>query len=662
MPILGRPVRGLSRRREPRTGTHRGRRPPVPFSPGMAVALAGHMRLPCRYLISHLVVLLLWLAQSPSATAWSLALAGRIERVAAAGDRVAAVRGETAILLREDGTPLGRVEDIESPPSHRKTRISARDEEDVLDFLGIDESEQDSAWVEDQLDDESTLSERRTMRGGHSGRALPHAGLAPTVAAAGQDIWVATGRGLWRLPSEGDLVHVVGRDSSGALLAAGFDHQVLLASGNQVWLVSESDGTRRVLATVASVQHVALSFSGRRMAWASRRQVMWSGGIDERPSQALPLPEPVADLKFCGETLLLLSRGGLAVLSPEGVPERRSVQVAARHLACSADGVGPWLASGPDLLVSYDEGRTWSSLPIPRGVRALDAAVGSRCLWLATDKGLYCSSPDEPVAGELASDGETRSAPRPVGPREASWWATWLPRLTVRAGAAFAAGRREYQTVALASFPLDAPRTRAVLVADNDEAPSPPAPRPADLSIPADAEADCLHVARAKAVALALVEPERGRSYVDRARHAAWLPEIRLRVDRRLGRSESLDQPSTSTAITSPLGVDTVDDVRYEARVTWDLARLIFSSDELAAQAQTIHMAEIRRDIEVTLSRLYFERRRLGLERLPPSSGERTQALRRELRLREIESELDALSGGAFSQCTAGRASAQGGP
>ena len=108
--------------------------------------------------------------------------------------------------------------------------------------------------------------------------------------------------------------------------------------------------------------------------------------------------------------------------------------------------------------------------------------------------------------------------------------------------------------------------------------------------------------------------------------------------------------------------MDTVDDVRYEARVTWDLARLIFSGDELAAQAQTIHMAEIRRDIEVTLTRLYFERRRLGLERLHSGPGERTPALRRELRLREIESELDALSGGAFSLCTAGRASSQGGP
>ena len=620
------------------------------------------MHLPNRYLISHVIGFLACVAGSPRAAAWSLALAGRVERVAAAGDRVAAVRGGTVILLREDGTPLGRVDDVEAPPAQRKSRVSAHDEEDVLDFLGIDESEQDSAWVEDELNDESTLSERRAMRGGHSGHASSRVGLAPAIAAAGQAIWIANGRGLWLLPPEGELVHVARRELAASSLAAGRDSRLLLASGNQVWLVSELDGARRVLDTVASVQHVALSLSGQRMAWANRTQVLWSDGIDELPGRALPLPEPLTDAKFCGETLLLLSRDGLAVLSPEGVPELRSARLAARRMACPADGVGPWLAAGPDLLLSHDEGHTWSSLPMPRGTRALDAAMGDRCLWLATNRGLYYSSPDQAVAEKLASSDGDQPGPRFMGPREAPWWAARLPRLTVRAGAILAAGQREYQTVALASFPLDARPARTVLVADNEEVPSPPANWPADLRIPADPEAECLVVARTKAVELALVEPERGRSYVNRASHAAWLPEIRLRVDRRLGRSESLDQPSTSTSLTSPLGVDTVDDVRYEARVTWDLAKLVFSNDELAAQAQTIHMAEIRRDIEVTLSRLYFERRRLGLERLPAGPGERTVAVRRELRLREIESELDAMSGGAFSQCTVSRTSAQGGP
>jgi hypothetical protein len=635
---------------------------------GTPVALGGPMHLPRLSYILPFVVFVLGIAESPASAAWSQVLAGRVDRVAAAGDRLAAVRGTTVLLLREDGTVLGRVENAEAPPQRRRTRTRVRDEENVLDLLGIDESEQDSAWVADQLDDESTLDERRRMRHGQTDRSVLPPNFSPAVTAAGQEIWIATGRGLWRLPDQGDLLHVAGRDLAGSLLAAGPLHQLLLASGNTIWSVSGSDSTRHFIATLKSVQVVSISSSGQRMAWANHKQVWWNDDKNQMPSQILELSRPITDLKFCGEELLLLSRDGLAVISPEGVPVPRSPHLSARHLSCQIQG-GPWLAIGPDLLLSFDEGHTWSSLPIPAHVRALDAAMGDGCLWLATDKGLYCASDkglsesahSQPEAED--SHGGSTSRQHVIGPREAGWWAAWLPRLTVRAGASIAAGRRDYQTVALATFPLDAPppRTKSILVAENDEPTAPPQ-RPADLRIPPDPEADCLPLTRTKAVELAMVEPERGRSYVDRARHAAWLPELRLRMDRRLGRSESLDQPSTSTAITSPLGVDTVNDVRYEARVTWDLARLVFSNDELAAQAQTNHMAEIRRDIEVTVSRLYFERRRLKIERLPSGSGERTVGLRRELRVREIESELDALSGGSFSTCTAGRTYAQGVP
>ena len=57
-------------------------------------------------------------------------------------------------------------------------------------------------------------------------------------------------------------------------------------------------------------------------------------------------------------------------------------------------------------------------------------------------------------------------------------------------------------------------------------------------------------------------------------------------------------------------------------------------------------MAELRRDIESTVNRLYFERRRLALE-----SGGNGWA--HALRAGEIEAELDALSGGAFGACLA---------
>jgi hypothetical protein len=66
-------------------------------------------------------------------------------------------------------------------------------------------------------------------------------------------------------------------------------------------------------------------------------------------------------------------------------------------------------------------------------------------------------------------------------------------------------------------------------------------------------------------------------------------------------------------------------------------------------------MAELRRDIETTVNRLYFERRRIILE----GSGGRGDAVRRDVRLHEIEAELDSMSAGSFSACTVGKATGE---
>ena len=88
---------------------------------------------------------------------------------------------------------------------------------------------------------------------------------------------------------------------------------------------------------------------------------------------------------------------------------------------------------------------------------------------------------------------------------------------------------------------------------------------------------------RAAATALVLAEPERARSLVERARFAGWLPELRIMVDRRFARTESVDlgTPSDGAAL-APVGIDSNNDVRYQARATWDLSKIIFNPDEIA--------------------------------------------------------------------------------
>jgi hypothetical protein len=155
---------------------------------------------------------------------------------------------------------------------------------------------------------------------------------------------------------------------------------------------------------------------------------------------------------------------------------------------------------------------------------------------------------------------------------------------------------------------------------------------------------------RAAASALVLAEPARARSLVQRARWSAWLPEVRFRVDRRFGRSESLDVSPVPLGDAPPVALDTVDEVRYEARASWDLSRLIFNPDELSAHAEALKIAEVRREIEGLVIHLYFERRRLKVEAAAADGNDVASNLRRDARIEELEAELDALTGGAFSR------------
>jgi len=163
------------------------------------------------------------------------------------------------------------------------------------------------------------------------------------------------------------------------------------------------------------------------------------------------------------------------------------------------------------------------------------------------------------------------------------------------------------------------------------------------------------------AVTMAMAEPERARGFITRARVAGWLPEVRFRVFRRFARTEGLTLDDTATG--APVDVSAVDDVRYEWRATWDLSRMVFNPDELQAHAEALRMSDVRRDIQSLVIRLYFERRRLLIE--PPAREPRATEPaggepRRRLRVEEIEAELDALSGGAFT--ASGRASAEASP
>lgn len=596
---------------------------------GTTVAVQSAMR------TATVVTLFLVFLSPPARADWLPVVRGATSRVVASGRHAAVVRNQEVLVVREDGRVVSRLGNAETTDKLPLGPSLVDVAERTLDRLDVAEIDRGTDYTEDLVESESRLHERRFWRA--SPRVKPalvaHSRLA--LAASTDAIWIANGRGVFRVEDTGTIAPAFGREWTGSRIVAA-DGTVVVDKGNALTLLSVGGGEPRVVHLASPATHLSISASGNRLAWTTAATLHV---VDVERSVTMDTPDQVVDLAFCGEAVLaLLASSVVLAIPPEGRAEVHSSPPNARKLLCSAVPRMPWLIVGDGLWISSDQSHQWTPLPAPAGASVVDAAISDSQLWLATTTGLYMSA--EASAVEAARENErSRKARRPS---RASWLSWLMPNVSVRAAATFAPAGRRLEGFAFAAFPLGG---KPIPIAAMSSQESAPVPEPVPAIDLRDADATCLAAARRRAVELAMTEPERARSYVTRAAHTAWLPELRLLVSRRYGRSESLDLNGSSSALSSPLGIDTVNDLRYEARATWDLGRLIFSTEELAAQAQALHMAELRRDIETTMNRLYFERRRL-LIRTPREAS---------IRLGEVEAELDALSGGAFGACTAER-------
>lgn len=588
------------------------------------------------------------LGLSPPAHAdWVRVASGSVSRVVAAGQHAAAVRKQAALqetlIIRTDGRVVSRLGNAEvvgsgtGRPGH--TQSFQHSAEQILDRLEVPEIDRGSDYTDDLIEDESRLGDRRFWRAGRRSGRSDRTAFTAALSASAHEIWIANDRGVFRVGETGSITPVFGRAWGGSRIAAA-DGLVVVNQASSLALLSATEAEPHFIKLSSPISHLAISRNGRQIAWTTARSIHIASATGNATMDAT---DEILHLAFCGETMIALLAQGALAIPPEGGAELRAAPRGARKLVCSPGPEMPWVAIGEGLWISSDQGQQWTSVSAPKGSTIVDAAVSDEHVWLATTAGLYLST-ESTVAIETAT--ESQAARRAHGRVPTAPWLAWLmPKLSVRAAATLAPTGRRLEGFAFAAFPLGSKTITAATVNMPEDSPPTAERAPIAPIVPIgdvqDAEGNCLSVARRKAIELAMAEPERARSYVVRAGHAGWLPELRVLLSRRYGRSESLDVNGSSTALSSPLGIDTVNDIRYEARATWDLGRLVFSSEELAAQAQALHMAEFRRDIETTMNRLYFERRRL----LVASSRESI------VRAKEVEAELNAMSAGAFSTC-----------
>ncbi len=586
-------------------------------------------------------------------------------RIAVGGGLLAWERAGEVVVpaadVRAPRRPTGGAEPPQAPHVCAPRRGGATEQARLLDALDVDPEHHDSPEAEVLLEEERGL---RGIRGERLQRATPAAPHAPTLlAAAGDGLLVATSRGLWALTSAGAARRIDGASRPPDALAGSPAGAVAVVREGRI------EGAPTATAPFASIARVggpigalALDATGARIVWAlagttgvrlAPLRAEASAAIEARPTRGA-----VRDVQFCGDRAVALTDVGIE--SPGAEDDSGPMPLVARRLVCPA-GPGVWVAVGPGLHVSRDGGRSWAdrSALVPGG--ADDAALAPAGVWVVGPQGLELLS----WAVLLADPAAAAARPEAVEALEGAVglgrpgrpaWAPLLPRVSLQGMLSRGVRRTELGAVLLADFALGPPPAPS-----SSQGAGPPvagAPPPSvSVAGPAlppltDQDRRCLAAARVTAVRHAQVEPERARSYLRRARLSGWLPELRVRVDRRLGRSESVDLGRVSASGLPSSDVDEVDDVRYEARATWDLGRLVFAPEELAAQAQAARMADARREIETLVNRLFFERRRLMIHQTTPSlDDDQDRGERRALRLEETEAELDALTGGALSRC-----------
>ncbi|MBN2383780.1 helix-hairpin-helix domain-containing protein [bacterium] len=87
---------------------------------------------------------------------------------------------------------------------------------------------------------------------------------------------------------------------------------------------------------------------------------------------------------------------------------------------------------------------------------------------------------------------------------------------------------------------------------------------------------------------------------------------------------------------------------KYQIGFDWDLNEFVYSNDQLKVRDEAEDLIDFKMKIVEEVTRLYFDRRRLQIDMLLESTGNRKASLDKELRLEEMTALLDSMTGGYF--------------
>lgn len=147
------------------------------------------------------------------------------------------------------------------------------------------------------------------------------------------------------------------------------------------------------------------------------------------------------------------------------------------------------------------------------------------------------------------------------------------------------------------------------------------------------------------ALATGARDPARARDAIDRARLRGLVPTARAGIRR----GQAIDLRGLTDGDGGNVSTD--DDLMVEASLVFELDRLVFAPEEVGLLRELRALEAEQLELVRTIIALYFERRRLQLER--DLLGRRD--LVRAMRILEAEALLDVFTAGAFTRMMGAR-------
>lgn len=136
-------------------------------------------------------------------------------------------------------------------------------------------------------------------------------------------------------------------------------------------------------------------------------------------------------------------------------------------------------------------------------------------------------------------------------------------------------------------------------------------------------------------------------AWMNAAKSAAALPEVQLAYGYDSGYDNNFDYFDGARELTDA-GADVGHSIDVKAK--WRLDKLVMSSERIRVISETQDVVKLRDKVLDEVTRLYYDRRRLQVDMLLSGPGDVKAQLKNELRLQELTAQLDAYTGGRFSE------------